>query len=390
MEKEGRIKPKSVCNVLIVSDHLGHEQDKIHGATRYFLDVLPRLHQSPFLNLSVVFLRGTHAMAEKLIKDGVRPIFLDRSKHDARAVIDIIRLIRTLDIHLVHCSGMKGILTGRMACRITRIPCIDHLHDMLPQGFPIKKLMQFSKHWSRQTLAISNAVASFAANDFKIAPSAIITLHNGVVLDAYRAPRQPEDERQLRQELGIPGDAMVVAAIGRLHAVKGFSDCIEILKRLQDIDVWLMIVGDGPEKTFLQHQAKNLPVVFTGQRTDIPDVLRLASLMLMPSRNEGLGLSAIEAQAAGVPVLAYATGGLKEVIAHNQTGILIPRGDINGLLQATRDLLTNTPKRAQFSQNAKLRAQSFDIQRHIDTLLSVYRGIACDVATNLKPNYHSH
>lgn len=362
-------------NILFVSDHLGHEGGRIHGATRYFLDVLPRLHARSDIKLHTAFLRDYHESAALLQATGVSLRFLARGKHDPRAAMDIVRLIRRNHIHLLHCAGMKGILSGRLAARMAGIPCIAHLHDMLPQRFPVRQLMQTTSGWSTHTIAISDAVSRFAIEHFRVPAASITVLRNGIDLAPFQTMPSLEKSSALRSELGIPRSAPIIISVGRLHAVKGLPNSIEVLRGLQDLDAWLLVVGEGPEEKRLRKLSEGLPVVFAGQRTDIPDLLSLATLMLMPSYSEGLGLSAMEALAAGVPVVAYATGGLNEVVAHNQCGQLVTTGDIKALAAATRALLTDSARHETFSRAARLHAQSFSIDRHVADLVTIYRNI---------------
>ena len=364
--------------VLFVSDHLGHTNGRIHGATRYFLDVLPRLQKSPEVQLHVVFLRGYHEMAEKLEEQGITPLFLGRHKHDPRSIADLIRLIRKHEIQFVHCAGMKGILTGRLAARYNRIPCLIHLHDMIPQSPPIRWLMLCTRKWTTRTIVISDAVARFAVDHFKMALDTIVVLRNGINLAPFRMSPSHIRQAELRQQLGVPQNAPILMTVGRLHTVKGQQDAIEVLRRTQDLSVWLVLVGEGPEKHALREYAKGLPVVFAGQRTDIPDLLALATLLLMPSNSEGLGLSAMEALAAGTPVVAYATGGLVEIIEHNHCGMLVPTGEIDTLAAATRQLLTDPHQRESFSRHARQHAQAFSLDQHVANLLQIYRETAGD------------
>jgi hypothetical protein len=116
--------------VLFVSDHLGHDGGRIHGATRYFLDVLPRLAERGVLG-SVCFLRGPHPVRAQLEAGGVMPEFLGRSKLDPRTGMDVARRIRAGGAGVVHAAGMKGILSGVWAAGRCGVPCVVQLHDML-------------------------------------------------------------------------------------------------------------------------------------------------------------------------------------------------------------------------------------------------------------------
>src|SRR5262245_39157242 len=112
----GRERPdsRSPMRVLLVNDHLGYGDDVVHGVTRYFLNVLPRL-KSSHVHASACFLRSPHASAKQLRDAGVEVTFLSRSKHDPRALTDLVALVRRSRTDILHLSGMKSILLGRLA-----------------------------------------------------------------------------------------------------------------------------------------------------------------------------------------------------------------------------------------------------------------------------------
>ncbi len=368
--------PKSnVLRILFVSDHLGHDAGRIHGATRYFLDVLPRLHRQKHIALDVVFLREPHDCAQELRAKGVNPTFLSRAKHDPRAVTDLIHLIRKHKIDIVHCAGMKGILAGRMAAGITGAICMDHFHDMIPPTRSIQMLMRATRKRSSHSIAISEAVARFLQTTFHILPDHITCIRNGINTERFTRRPSPEKQSLLRQTWKIPDDATILICLGRLHPLKGQEDAIAALRFLDDPSIWLLMVGDGPDECRLKQAAQHAQVVFTGQRTDIPDLLGIASLLLAPSKSEGLGLGAMEALCAGVPVLAYQQGGLTEIIEHHKNGILIPTGEIESMAQSIRYLLDNQDVRSKMSRYAQQKGQTYSLDHHMEQLTRLYETV---------------
>lgn len=129
-------------------------------------------------------------------------------------------------------------------------------------------------------------------------------LYNGI--DASRYAYNKEVRLQVRESLSIPSDALVVGNVGRLVSQKNQSHLIKVHEALLKIrpDSWLVIVGDGPLHERLQNEAAGIPnVLLLGARTDIPDVIQAFDVFVMPSVKEGLGIAAIEAQAAGLPTI---------------------------------------------------------------------------------------
>lgn len=362
--------------ILFLSDHLGHSGGRVHGATSYFLSVLPRVDQAAF-ELTVCFLRGRHESAEALEKAGIQPIFLNKGKWDFTAVSDIVRLIRERRANIVHASGMKGILAGCRAARLCRVKTIIHFHDMIPQPLPIRLLQMLIAPRADRALAISNAVGRFAVEHFRIRPDRVRTLYNGIELDRF-AGLAPELKTAFKNSLGLPADAPVLIIIGRLDAVKNQAEALRVMREVVDKmpGARLLIVGAGPLEKELKTQARTLGleenVLFLGQRFDVPELLGVSDLMIITSISEGLGVSAIEALAAGVPVVCPRTGGLAEVVAHENCGYLAEPGNTHELALGILDLLRDRERRAGFSKAAREQSRKFDIGRHVRLLEECY------------------
>ena len=164
--------------VLFVSDHFGHAGGVIHGATRYFLTVLPRLQQNG-VELSAAFLREPHPAADRLREQGVEPRFFGRAKWNPLTVTDVWRVLKRERIEVIHAAGMKGILTARIAGRIAGVPVIAHLHDCMPVSPALARPLRWTSGWAAHTLAVSREVASFACETLNIDPAGTEVLANG-------------------------------------------------------------------------------------------------------------------------------------------------------------------------------------------------------------------
>ncbi len=166
--------------------------------------------------------------------------------------------------------------------------------------------------------------------------------------------------------------------VSNFRPVKRIGDVVRIFQKVRDrIDARLVMVGDGPEfgKTMDLVESLKLSgsVRFVGVVDDIAPVLKEADLFLLPSETESFGLSALEAMASGVPVVASLVGGLPEVVVHGKTGFLAPVGDVEAMASYCLELLTDCAKRKRFAKAARTRAvEMFNYREIVPQYEAIY------------------
>jgi glycosyltransferase involved in cell wall biosynthesis len=178
-------------------------------------------------------------------------------------------------------------------------------------------------------------------------------------------PADADRLQALRQALGIPPDALVITALGRLVRKKGFDVLLQALAQLpseaEGRPVHLVIAGDGKLRAELAAQAARLPgparVHWTGWQTRTGPYYDLADVFVCPSRLEPLGNVILEAWAHGKPVVSTATAGALELVAPGDDGLLVPVGDAAALGQALRQCLLDAGLRAQLGQAGRLKVR---------------------------------
>lgn len=364
--------------ILFLSDHLGHGEGMIHGASTYFLNVLPLLKRSD-VPLTVCFLRARHPVADRLEDAGVTPLFLGRGKWDPRALRDVVRLIQEHDINLVHAAGMKGILISRLAARRTGVHCVAHLHDANTPDPIMKTLQRLTARWTDGCLCISRAVADYAVRVLDMPPDRVQVLYNPLPGDPLE-PATPDTVEALRTAWQLEGKR-ALALIGRMSPEKGHEP---FLRGAADWlaarpDVRLILVGDGPLRESLQAMVHELglegAVRFAGYREDVAVILQLLDAVLVPSVREGLGYVALEAMAAGCPVAAFRVGGLPELVEDGETGMLSPPADVPHMLSQLDRLLGDPALRDRLICGGKAKAQGFSTQAHVEELGRIYRRV---------------
>jgi glycosyltransferase involved in cell wall biosynthesis len=211
-------------------------------------------------------------------------------------------------------------------------------------------------------------------------PSQISLIESGIDVSKFAVVNQKKRE-QMRQMLGIRNEP-VLGIIARLSDVKGQDVLLKafplVLK--QHPQAKLLLVGEGKLEPLLRKivQELNLEnnVIFKAVINETKEYLDCLDIFVMPSRNEGLGLSIMEAQACGLPVVASRVGGIPSLIEDGQTGFLVPPENIEELALKLRELLNNPQKAKEMGLRAKEFAQNhYAAEKMVEKTEDVYKKI---------------
>jgi glycosyltransferase involved in cell wall biosynthesis len=364
---------RSPIRVLFVVDRL-HET----GGTLWYLQTLPRLDRARVTPQLCVF-APRHPIASRFEAVGIRPTFFGRAKWDPRCLGDLAGLARTCEADLLHLAGWTSFLLGRGGVHLVGLPAILRFNCMLPlspaRSFLNRQLM--SSRWP--AIAVSEAVRTWSSRQFGLSPDRIAVLYNGHDIDRFASP-PPGARDRIRREFGLGPGTPVIGLVGRIHTIqKGQDVMIEAMPALlrHRSDVVLLLVGDGPDRARCEALVRRLGIAgavrFAGDRSDIPEILAAVDVAVVPSVcDEGLPFVAIEASAAGRPVVAFDSGGLTEIVVHEQTGIVVPKGDIARLAEAIARILNDPDLASRLSVGARRNALRFTMSRHLEELTSFY------------------
>ena len=172
-------------------------------------------------------------------------------------------------------------------------------------------------------------------------------------------------------------DELIVTHISNFRKVKRVDDVVRVFYGIQQhLPAKMIMVGDGPEREIADQLCKDLgikkKVLFLGNTSDIDRILCFTDLFLLPSESESFGLSALEAMAAGVPVVSSNAGGLSEVNEEGVSGYLCPIGDVQTMAEKAIYILSDKDRLAQFKQNARKVAARFDEEKIIPMYEALY------------------
>lgn len=177
---------------------------------------------------------------------------------------------------------------------------------------------------------------------YRLSSDHCTTIYNGIDVDGYS---NAERRLKVRAELDINPQECMILATGNLTTVKGYKSLISAIGSLVEkgIAVKCFIAGQGELKEELEKQIEERGlekrVMLMGYRDDIPDLLAGADIFCMPSLNEALGYSLLEAMASGIPVVASRVGGIPEVISQGKEGFLVTPGNVSELSEALEILI---------------------------------------------------
>jgi len=301
-----------------------------------------------------------------------------RSRVDRGAVAAIREYVKNHDIDLIHTHGYKGNIYGILAARAARVPIIATCHNWPASTLPLR-LYSFL---DRIVLRKANHIVAVSENvrerlrRFAIPSRKITVIQNGVDTARFASARPV-----LRHELNLDGRT-VIGVVGRLSSEKGHKFLLRAAPRLIEEfpTVALVFIGSGPEQPALESLTRELNlqdrVFFAGFRRDMLQVYASIDILVLPSLEEGLPLTVLEAMAAGLPILASRVGDIGKIIVSGVSGLLIEPGSTDGLYGALVQLLRDPALRDTLRANARATVNSsFSVQRMAAQYLELYASV---------------
>ncbi|MFZ4284046.1 glycosyltransferase [Streptomyces rhizosphaericola] len=332
----------------------------------------------------VVTLTNPGPVADGLRADGVRVVHLGmRGNRDLSAVGRLTRLIRDGRYDLVHTHLYRACVYGRIAARLAGVRAAVATEHSLGraeiEGRPltrgIRALYLSTERLGAATVAVSSTVAG-RLRDWGVPAERIRLVPNGIDADRFRF--DPDRRLAVRAALGIPEGAFVVGGVGRLVPGKRFDVAVRAVAALPD--VWLLLAGDGPEAPALRALAARLGAADRirllgecgteggGPVPGVPALLSAVDTFVSTSREESFGLAAVEALAAGLPVLHDACPAIDDLSAAHAPGATRIAGSPDELTAVLRRRIQVCPDR----RPPPRAVGHYDIRRSSERLMDVY------------------
>lgn len=347
-------RPLTILHVLGTADEHGH-------ALALTVRNLARGLDPARYQVAACFMSAGGPLAERLAKTGaaVSCVRWNGSLSDARGAARFRRALARHDPAIVHFHA-GGSVPRLITRATTRARIVAHYHSLGEEA----KLDDPARRSTRFADAI--IANSMATRDQLGDPRAVIVYPSVAVLpNAKRSPWGPEDR-------------VCIGTAARLVPVKGMHHLIDALALLDDLNVQLRVAGSGPERARLEGAVQKAGVAprvrFLGWRDDLETLMSSWHVYVQPSLSEGLGISALEAMSAGLPVVAGNHGGLCEIVTDGQTGFLIDPKDTSALAGAIRKLVSDPPLALRMGAAARERiARDFSGDKELSALSAVYQ-----------------
>ncbi len=256
-----------------------------------------------------------------------------------------------------------------------KIPVITTLHGtditLVGRDKTYSPVVAFSINESDAITAVSHNLRDETYHTFKIEKE-IEVIHNFV--DVQRFRKKPIDA--FRKVIAPEGQLILLHA-SNFRKIKRVEDVIRVFHSVnKKLPSKLLLVGDGPERPMAEDMCRELnlcdDIRFVGKQEQMEDILAIADLFLLTSEYESFGLAALEAMAAGVPVVSTNAGGLPEINVPGKTGFMSNVGDIEDMTRHAMHILHDKSVLSQFKSNALVHARQFDIQNIIPKYEALY------------------
>ncbi len=320
----------------------------IGGAEKVLLSFIRKLNRDKY-NVIVAYMKGEGKLTEDFRNAGIRVFDLKmKNRMNIRAIARLYRLLKREEITILHTHLIQADVCGFLAGKMAGVPVIistKHNPDKFRKRFSICVWLDgiFSNH-SDRVIAVSYAVKDFLIRWEKIHKHKFTVIHNGIDLEEFNIDA---DIPEKKKELGINLSSQVVGSVGRFDEQKGYMFFLEAIPKILESvpDVKFIFVGDGPLQSKLEKLSRKLKVnrnvIFTGIRRDIPEILSVMDIFVLPSIFEGFGIVLLEAMAMGRPVIASRVGGIPEIVAHGLTGVIVEPANPSGITSSVVKLLKN-------------------------------------------------
>ncbi len=311
------------------------------------------------------------------------PLF-DYPPYETALASTMVDVIINNNVHLLHVHyAIPHASAAYMAKQILakegiQIPVITTLHGtditLVGKDKTYSPVVTFSMNESNAITAVSKNLRDETYKNFKIEKE-IEVIYNFV--DVKRFNRKPI---AAFKQVIAPNNERVLLHASNFRKVKRVGDVLKVFEEVNKIvPSKLLLVGDGPERTFIEglcrQSGAHNDIRFLGRQEQMEDILAISDLFMLPSEYESFGLVALEAMAAGVPVVSTNAGGLPEININGVTGFLSNVGDVEDMSRRIINIFQDTKAFDEMKKQAILQSEKFDIEKIVPQYERLYKKV---------------
>jgi glycosyltransferase involved in cell wall biosynthesis len=322
----------------------------VGGTEAHVLELASRINRKRF-DVLVCSLKPLGRLGLELRARGIRVMSLNGSgKFDLRVFFRLRNVLSREKPDVVQAFLFWANVSARLCGQLVRlVPVISSYHDeVVPEWWLTRVIDRVTMKWTKYIVCCSEAVRRSVEQRIGGGQAHCAVIPFGVDTYRFREPKGLVGDT-IALERGLP----IIGTICRLvEPKKGLKYLLEAVAQLEQDEgkpvCQVLLVGEGPAEADLRAVSARLGigsrVVFTGVRRDVPELLALMDIFVLPSLYEGFGIAILEAMAAGKPVVATTVGGIPEFVAPGQFGFLVPPRDAPALARAIKQLLDEPEK----------------------------------------------
>lgn len=351
------------------------------GAEKFVLS-LCRHHDKNRFEVMVCVLFASGAVSDQIASEGYEVICLNMANgFDILRAVRLVWFIKRRKIDIVNIHGQNPL--GKLCSILGGATVIVHTDHGVTIGSSIQRkkrvvlcnrlLSPFIDHF----IAISKGMVKSLMVREKIQKDKITLIYNGIDIDTIL--KQGRSKEELFEELGLDSRLPVIGTVGRLSGEKHLPFLLKSISLLKDRcrNFICLIIGDGPERKNLEKLVASLHlkenIYLLGEREDVPDLLGLMEVFVFSSSGEGFSITLLEAMAKSLPVVAFDVEGVKEAVASEETGYLIPFGNTKDFADRIYHLMGNSGLAEKMGKSAFEQVSAdFSLQANIRKLEGLY------------------
>jgi glycosyltransferase involved in cell wall biosynthesis len=293
-----------------------------------------------------------------------------RNSLNLASAVKLSRFVREHQIEIVHAHVARDYPLAALAAGRSQARLVLTRHVL----FPLHRIHKLTLRRTSRVIAVSRAVVESLYASSIFAPEKIATIHNGIDIERFASVKTGR----------VPNQKLRIGMVGHIAPIKGQEDFVRAAATVQTDrdDVEFIIAGEDKSQSrenrvALEKLISDLKlddaIELIGWVDDVANLLSTLDLFVSPARSEPFGLSIVEAMAAGVPVVASASEGAREIIEDKQTGRLAPVGDIEAMATAILDLLKDRAERRRLADNALVSVhEHFSLEKMVERTVEVY------------------